>query len=83
MFQNNELFVISWAFQLSIKKGYLKRTLVFHTLFTSLQFLPETLFSDLLIDYEKVLELDANNFEAKNELKKIDQVITLIGPNIS
>jgi len=41
------------------------------------------LFSDLLIDYEKVLELDANNFEAKNELKKIDQVIRLVGPNIN
>ncbi|NWR26834.1 RPAP3 protein, partial [Tachuris rubrigastra] len=26
-------------------------------------------------DYEKVLELDANNFEAKNELKKIDQAL--------
>uniref|UniRef100_A0A8C0B4J3 RNA polymerase II-associated protein 3 n=1 Tax=Buteo japonicus TaxID=224669 RepID=A0A8C0B4J3_9AVES len=28
-------------------------------------------------DYEKVLELDANNFEAKSELKKIDQLIAL------
>ncbi|NWR49811.1 RPAP3 protein, partial [Regulus satrapa] len=28
-------------------------------------------------DYEKVLELDANNFEAKNELKKIDQALSL------
>ncbi|NWX13530.1 RPAP3 protein, partial [Aegotheles bennettii] len=27
-------------------------------------------------DYEKVLELDANNFEAKNELKKIDQALS-------
>ncbi|NWU97994.1 RPAP3 protein, partial [Upupa epops] len=27
-------------------------------------------------DYEKVLELDANNFEAKNELKKIDQTLS-------
>ncbi|NXI77109.1 RPAP3 protein, partial [Rhipidura dahli] len=26
-------------------------------------------------DYEKVLELDANNLEAKNELKKIDQAL--------
>lgn len=25
-------------------------------------------------DYEKVLELEPNNFEATNELKKIDQV---------
>ena len=41
------------------------------------------LFSDLVIDYEKVLELDANNYEAKNELKKIEQVIKLIEPNIS
>ncbi|XP_041321494.1 RNA polymerase II-associated protein 3 [Pyrgilauda ruficollis] len=28
-------------------------------------------------DYEKVLELDANNLEAKNELKKIDQALSL------
>ncbi|NXE19720.1 RPAP3 protein, partial [Ardeotis kori] len=28
-------------------------------------------------DYEKVLELDADNFEAKNELKKIDQALSL------
>jgi len=41
------------------------------------------LFSDLVIDYEKVLELDANNYEAKNELKKIEQVIKLIDPNIN
>ncbi|NXK97052.1 RPAP3 protein, partial [Formicarius rufipectus] len=27
-------------------------------------------------DYEKVLELDANNFEAKTELKKIDQALS-------
>ncbi|NXG94011.1 RPAP3 protein, partial [Stercorarius parasiticus] len=27
-------------------------------------------------DYEKVLELDANNFEAKNELKKINQALS-------
>ncbi|NWW80870.1 RPAP3 protein, partial [Climacteris rufus] len=27
-------------------------------------------------DYEKVLELDADNFEAKNELKKIDQALS-------
>ncbi|KAM6303464.1 RNA polymerase II-associated protein 3 isoform 1-T3 [Podargus strigoides] len=27
-------------------------------------------------DYEKVLELDANNFEAKSELKKIDQALS-------
>ncbi|XP_071408439.1 RNA polymerase II-associated protein 3 isoform X2 [Pithys albifrons albifrons] len=27
-------------------------------------------------DYEKVLELDANNIEAKNELKKIDQALS-------
>ncbi|NXC50173.1 RPAP3 protein, partial [Penelope pileata] len=27
-------------------------------------------------DYEKVLELDPNNFEAKNELKKIDQALS-------
>ncbi|NXI47936.1 RPAP3 protein, partial [Galbula dea] len=27
-------------------------------------------------DYEKVLELDANNFEAKNELKKIEQALS-------
>ncbi|XP_075786750.1 RNA polymerase II-associated protein 3 isoform X2 [Pelodiscus sinensis] len=27
-------------------------------------------------DYEKVLELDPNNFEAKNELQKIDQALT-------
>ncbi|KFQ44621.1 PREDICTED: RNA polymerase II-associated protein 3 [Nestor notabilis] len=27
-------------------------------------------------DYEKVLELDANNFEAKNELKKIGQALS-------
>ncbi|KAM7056736.1 RNA polymerase II-associated protein 3 isoform 1-T2 [Acridotheres tristis] len=27
-------------------------------------------------DYEKVLELDANNLEAKNELKKIDQALS-------
>ncbi|XP_065698002.2 RNA polymerase II-associated protein 3 [Patagioenas fasciata] len=27
-------------------------------------------------DYEKVLELDANNFEAKNELKKIHQALS-------
>ncbi|NXH97930.1 RPAP3 protein, partial [Pachycephala philippinensis] len=27
-------------------------------------------------DYEKVLELDANNFEARNELKKIDQALS-------
>ncbi|NXN91177.1 RPAP3 protein, partial [Rhinopomastus cyanomelas] len=27
-------------------------------------------------DYEKVLELDANNFEAKNELRKIDQALS-------
>ncbi|XP_044888610.1 RNA polymerase II-associated protein 3 isoform X2 [Mauremys mutica] len=27
-------------------------------------------------DYEKVLELDPDNFEAKNELQKIDQVLT-------
>ena len=41
------------------------------------------LFSDLVIDYEKVLELDANNYEEKNELKKIEQVIKLIDPNIN
>ncbi|XP_074870070.1 RNA polymerase II-associated protein 3 isoform X2 [Carettochelys insculpta] len=28
-------------------------------------------------DYEKVLELDPNNFEAKNELQKINQTLTL------
>ncbi|NWV61846.1 RPAP3 protein, partial [Malurus elegans] len=28
-------------------------------------------------DYEKVLELDANNFDAKNELKKINQALLL------
>lgn len=49
----------------------------------ALCFLPETYFSGLLIDYEKVLELDANNLEAKNELKKINQVIRIIGPNIN
>ncbi|NWX88884.1 RPAP3 protein, partial [Nothoprocta pentlandii] len=32
-------------------------------------------------DYEKVLELDANNFDAKNELKKIYQVIIALSSN--
>lgn len=54
-----------------------------NALLTGLCFLPETYFSGLLIDYEKVLELDANNFEAKNELKKIDQVKRLIDTNIN
>ncbi|KAF4802561.1 RNA polymerase II-associated protein 3 [Turdus rufiventris] len=47
-----------------------------NALFTGLCFLPATYFSGPLIDYEKVLELDANNFEAKNELKKIDQALS-------
>nr|XP_060633534.1 RNA polymerase II-associated protein 3 [Anolis sagrei ordinatus] len=34
-------------------------------------------FKEAKEDYEKVLELDPNNFEAKNELLKIEQVLTL------
>lgn len=64
---------------LNYKKGLYQK----NALLTSPCFLPETYFSGLLIDYEKVLELDANNLEAKNELKKINQVIRLIGPNIN
>lgn len=70
-----EICQASWVVK---KKVYLKNALL-----TGLCFLPETYFSGLLIDYEKVLELDANNFEAKNELKKIDQVKRLIDPNIN
>ncbi|XP_028912243.1 RNA polymerase II-associated protein 3 isoform X1 [Ornithorhynchus anatinus] len=36
-------------------------------------------FDDAKEDYEKVLELDPNNFEAKNELKKINQALTSQG----
>lgn len=30
--------------------------------------------SSVFLDYEKVLELEPDNFEATNELRKIDQV---------
>ena len=36
--------------------------------------LSHILYLQIYLDYEKVLELEPNNFEATNELRKINQV---------
>lgn len=74
--------VISLASKVTTEKGYLQRMLLFYLQLLACGSNLKHCFLIFLIDYEKVLELDANNFEAKNELKKIDQVIRLVRPNI-